>query len=337
MSKPLPLGKLSQSLLSELIQELPIESPEILIPPGIGRDAAGLQIGNKRIAVTMDPITFASNHLATYSVCVNINDVACLGCRPKWYAATLLLSPKTTEPELRKIWKELSEQLVKYQIHAIGGHTEVTDNVKAPMIIGQIIGESISDKLLDPVNGKAGDRILLWQNISIEGTALIANERKKDLQKYFSPDEIRRMQQFLENPGICVWPFVEKLLPHPDVIALHDPTEGGLATALHEIADATQCGVKIQYDSIPFLPETKHLEELLKFDPLGLIASGCLIILCTEEGEEKILEKYKDEPIVAIGKLTEAPKERVLVKDGIERDLPRFYRDEIINALDAKV
>ncbi len=324
----LKLGKLPHEFLSKLLHQLPPHGDDLIVPPGVGRDAAGLKIGDKLVAVTADPITFTVDHLAMYSIAVNVNDVACLGCRPKWYTGVLLLPPETLEKHVEIIWSELIEQLARYNIQPIGGHVEVTETVNQPVLIGQMMGEMIGDELLDPAQAKPGDKILLWQKIAIEGTALIAKEKASKLSEKFSPSEISHMQNLLFDPGICVWPFVEKLLPYVGVVALHDPTEGGVATAIHEVSEAAQCGVEIQYDALPFLPETLKLADHLNFNPLGLLASGCLLITCRPEAAEKLINGFPDEPIVCIGELIESP-DCILVRGGQAEKLARFDQDEI--------
>jgi hydrogenase expression/formation protein HypE len=334
MNKILPPGKLPSSLLTELISHLPTSGPEILVPPGAGCDAAGLMIGNKLVAVTTDPITFSTKNIATYSVCVNMNDIACMGARPRWYSATLLLPPETTEQTVREIWEELGNQLRKYDLISIGGHCEVTPAVSQPVIIGQMIGEAMGEQLLNPKAICPGDQIFLWQSAGIEGTALIATERETELKKYFSHEKLKAMQNLIHDPGICIWPFVEKLLPNDHVVALHDPTEGGVATALHELADAAACGIRVNNDVIPILPETAELAQLLKFDPLGLLASGSLLIVCRPDAVDAMLEKFKNQPMTWIGEFTEKP-DRILVRNEQETALPRYDTDEIIKAMEA--
>jgi hydrogenase expression/formation protein HypE len=315
MNTPLPLGKLSAKLLAELIPLLPTDSPEIRIPPGAGCDAGGLMIGNKLVAVTTDPITFSTRNIATYSVAINMNDIACMGCRPRWYTASLLLPPDTTEQTVRDIWTELGDQLKKYDLISIGGHCEVTAAVNQPVLIGQMIGEAIGEGLLNPHNARPGDQIYLSQSAGIEGTALIASEREAELKRFFSHEKLLFMQNLIHNPGICVWPFVQQLLPNNNIIALHDPTEGGVATALHELADAAQCGLQIDIDAIPVLPETIELAKLLQFDPLGLLASGALLVVSRMS--------LQIDGLKLIGQLTEAP----------ERNIPRYDTDEIVRAM----
>lgn len=328
----LPPGKLNPQLLQRLIAKLPEHDASIIIPPGIGFDAAGITIGGQLVAITTDPITFSTNQIGTYSVAVNINDVACLGCKPHWYSATLLLPIGTTEPMVEAIWQNLSDELKRYQIQSIGGHCEITGAVKNPVIIGQMIGEIIGEKFLSPKDGQPGDQILLWRGAAIEGTALIATEMKEYLKNHISVEKITAMQNLLLTPGICIWPLVEKLVPHAGLVALHDPTEGGIATALHEIADASNCGVAIDGDTITILPGTQELAQILHFDPLGLLASGSLLILCRPSEVDHIIDKIKDESLTRIGELTN-DSSRTMTLHGIQQNLPRFDTDEITRFL----
>ena len=332
MKKRLSQGKLPTNLLKQLLRTLPTSNPSLIIPPGIGLDAAGLKIGNQLVAVTTDPITFTTDKIALYSVVVNINDVACLGCCPCWYLGVLLLPIGTDESSVKKIWQELSFELKKYGITSIGGHVEVTPTVNQPVLIGQIIGKAVTKKLFDARNSSASDKILLCKKIAIEGTAIIAKERANDLKKFFSKTQIKKMQNLLHNPGICIWPYVEKILKIPGIIAMHDPTEGGIATALHELADASRLGINIDGDKIPILDETKTLAKILKFNPLGLLASGSLLIVCKASAVKKIIDKLGKDEVTLIGELTKE-KLKTISYNGKKKSMPRYDHDEIVRAL----
>lgn len=328
MKKELPLGKLDHKFLQKLICKLPRADKSVLIPPGIGLDAAGVKIGNRLVAITTDPITLASDEIGTYSVAININDVACLGCKPHWYLANLLLPAGTTATTVKKIWHNLASELKRYDIQAIGGHVEVTSTVNNPIIVGTMIGEAITKHFLTPKNACAGDKILLWQNIAIEGTALLAKEHSKYLQRFISIKKINAMQNLLHNPGICIWPFAQKIIPQKGIIALHDITEGGIATALHELADASGCGLKINGAHIIIRKETQELATILHFNPLGLLASGSLLIIVQKNTVNNILNTFPQNKLTVIGELTNA-KERTIYYGIKKQKLPRFDTDEI--------
>lgn len=335
MSKFLAQGKLPSTVLQRLIAGLPKHDSSVIIPPGIGLDAAGIKIGNKLIAITTDPITFTADAIGTYSIAININDIACLGCKPRWFTATLLLPLGTTENELTKIWKNLSAELKLYNIQPIGGHVEITPTVNIPIIVGQMLGEVLGNNFLDMRQGKAQDKILLWRSIALEGTSLLAKTLQNKLKKEFTKKQLQKLQNIIHDPGICIWPLVKKIVPTKGLIGIHDPTEGGLATALHEIADVCKCGLEIDHTTISIMPETNKLAEIFNFDPLGLIASGCALIVCRPNTAQTIVNKIGDKSIAVIGRLTSSPTKRILIKNGKKTTLPRHTTDEIIHALNS--
>ena len=323
MDDLLPVGKVDYRLLRDLLKELPTDHPDLVIPPGIGYDAAGIKNNSNLIAVACDPITFTVDRIGTYSVSVNLNDIACMGCRPKWYSSNLLLPQGTTALQLREIWTDLCKALRKYNVHAVSGHTEVTPAVNQAILSGHVIGEAIENRFLNPEDAKPGDELFLWQGAALEGTAILANERYDELIPFLGKEKLNRMAKFIDDPGICVWPFVEKLLPNPSIVALHDPTEGGICTAIHEVLDASKLGVEIDGDAIPILPETKELSYILRFNPLGLLASGSLLIIAKPDANLNLPK---------IGTLTDK-KERLIKRGGAPSKLPFFLQDELISAL----
>ncbi|MFA6408777.1 MAG: AIR synthase related protein [Gammaproteobacteria bacterium] len=337
MKQQLRQGKLPAALLQKLIRFLPVADQSLVIPPGVGLDAAGLKIGNKLVAVTTDPITFATNHIASYSVAVNVNDIACLGCKPRWYSGVLLLPYGASDAEsVENIWTELARELQRYGITSVGGHVEVTKAVHVPILVGQIIGEAVRDELLDARNVSPGDQILLCQAVAVEGTALLAQERAAELLPILGVDNITKIQNFLQNPGICVWPYAEKLFSIPDLIALHDPTEGGIATALHELADVAGCGLAVDCEKISVLPETKQFSQLFNFNPLGLLASGSLLIVCKPKAVDQIVQQLGANQVTPIGVFTKE-QHRKMNLCGEIKDLPRYDQDELIPALQHKM
>jgi len=98
--KVLPVGKLPIEHLRSLLADVPGRDPRLLIGPQIGEDAAVIDVGDRYLVVTTDPITFATDHIGRYAVHVNANDVAVLGARPLWFFVVMLLPEGRTTPEL---------------------------------------------------------------------------------------------------------------------------------------------------------------------------------------------------------------------------------------------
>jgi len=211
-----------------------------------------------------------------------------------------------------------------------GGHTEITCGLKRPLVVGQMLGEVEKTKLIIPEKARPGDDILLTKGIAIEGTALIARERG-ELGEHFTEEWVKRCQNLLRAPGISVVPEARIANGVAEVHAMHDPTEGGLATALHELASAARVGMIVEMGKIIILPETALLCQHLKLEPLGLIASGALLIVAPQGESNKIITALAAEGIssAVIGKIWESEKGVKLSNQGRVEDLPFFHRDEV--------
>jgi hydrogenase maturation factor len=331
-SNPLPEGKIDAEVLKGYLSELPV-GEEVIIKPGIGRDAAGIRVDSSYISVATDPITFACENIGFYSVAVNINDIVCQGCVPRWYTACLLLPTGTTRGQLKTYWQDLVEALKRWNISGVGGHTEVTPAVNTPLLCGQLIGEPYRTRLLDPAGAKPGDVIYQWRPAAIEGLALMAREHGEKLEDFVSSEDIDEFKLLLEDPGICIWPQAEFLLKSRHLKALHDPTEGGLATAVHELAEAAGCGVEIQAKKIIWPAGSEKLFKKLDIDPLGLLSSGCLLVVVAGDAAGEFEEERPDE-LVRIGELTSSKKRRLVLSGSESKELPRFNQDQLIRAFE---
>jgi hydrogenase maturation factor len=119
------------------------------------------------------------------------------------------------------------------------------------------------------------------------------------------------------------------------VSALHDPTEGGLATAIHEIAEASGLGARIDADAIPILPSTRRICQHLGLNPLGLLSSGALLIATRPDTQTAVIDALAASgiPVQRIGALTNREKGCTIIRQGEVSPLPRFDSDELARAL----
>ncbi len=339
-------GKLPADLLARLLARLP-DDPRLLLGPGIGHDAAALDLRDGRVLVAKaDPVTFATDQIGRYAVNVNANDVACLGARPAWFIATVLLPESATAELAEEIFEQLRSACGELGVLLVGGHTEITLGLEKPVVAGAMLGETTSDALVRPDGARAGDHLILTKAIALEGTALLARDVPDALnERGVAEGVIRAAARLLEQPGISVVPESvaacgvgggaggEAARP---VHALHDPTEGGLATALLELAQASGLGVRLRSADVPLLPETEAICAALGLDPLGLLASGSLLIAAAPDGCDAVREAVEAEEIDAtcIGELTSRGRDAIMDSRGQEL-LPRFDRDELARFLEA--
>lgn len=327
------LGKLPAELLAALLTRYATPDERVLVGPGIGEDAAVIDMGERSLVAKTDPITFASDEIGWYAVHVNANDVACCGARPRWFLATLLLPEHDTTAELvESIFEQMHAACAELGVTLCGGHTEITHGLARPIVVGQMLGEVDRGAHVSGAGARAGDAIILTKGIAVEGTALIAREKPAALAAVMDDAELERCAAFLRSPGISVVEDARLALEAGEVHALHDPTEGGVATGLRELADAAGLGLCVERGRLPVLPECALMCRHLGLDPLGLIGSGSLLIAAPAADAAAIVERLVAAGIAAavIGELLDpAEGQRLRGADGGFEDLPHFPRDEL--------
>ena len=329
----LPVGKLRAELLERMLGKFVPSSPRVVVGPQVGEDAAVLDMGDRYLVATMDPITFASDEMGWYALCVNANDLAVRGARPLWFLATLLLPEgATSEARAEDLFTQLGEACAELDVALIGGHTEVTAGLPRAIIVGCMLGEVDKDRLVTTSGAEEGDVLLLTKGVPLEGAAILAREHGAEAERRgVSADVVGRARDFLRRPGISVLPEARLACRAARVHAMHDPTEGGLATACWELAQAAEVGVRVYREQIPVLPEGRILCEAFRLDPLGTIASGSLLLSVSPSDADGVLAACRDGGITcaAIGKVTPASEGVALVTGGIARPMSTFPQDEI--------
>lgn len=327
------LGKLPAKLLEKLLARHVRADPSVLVGPGIGEDAAIIDMGERCLVAKTDPVTYASNEIGWYAVHVNANDVACCGARPRWFLATLLLPEHDTTPDLvEAIFEQMAGACGELDVTLCGGHTEITHGLDRPIVIGQMLGDVGHGDYVSGTGARTGDAIILTKAIAVEGTALIAREKPASLAGVMDEEEIKRCAGFLRDPGISVVKDARLALEAGEVHALHDPTEGGIATGLWELAEAAGLGLRVDRERLAVLPECSLMCRHLGLDPLGLIGSGSLLIAAPREHAPAIIERLAGAHIAAsaVGELVSADQgRRIRSADGSLEPLPRFSRDEL--------
>ncbi len=334
MSHPLyPAGKLPHADLTSLLSQYTHTHPRIIVPPSLGEDATVLDFGERYLVAKTDPITFATDAIGWYAVHVNANDIAAMGATPHFFLSTILLPATQATPELTaSIFRSIYQAADSLAIAVCGGHTEITPGIDRPIVIGQMLGEVSPENLVRSSGLRSGDDLLLSKSMGIEATALIAREKHADLvQKGYSETFINRCTAFLTDPGISVVRDARIATHAGHVTAMHDPTEGGVATGLYELATASDVGLKIDGDALVLADETRQLCDAYALDPFGIISSGALLIGCAPESTAQIINALHAAGIAAarIGQARSKDFGLRLIHDDQETDWPHFTADEL--------
>lgn len=328
-----PVGKLPASVLEKMLTRFRVHDERVVVGPRIGEDAAAIDEGDRYLIVKSDPITFATDELGWYAVVVNANDIACRGATPQWFLPTILLPEgKADEAMVEAIFTQIADACAELNIAVIGGHTEITYGLDRPILSGQMLGEVAKEKLVTTSGARVGDAVILTKGIPMEGTSIVAREKEQELrQAGISPALIERAKNYLREPGISVVKDALLAVNTVNVHCLHDPTEGGLATGLREVAIAANVGLRIIAERIPLLQEGKELLSVFGLDPMGTIASGALALTVAPGDVDALLAAFQQADIAAnvIGEVVPMEQGVTLQRGGKDTPLPTFDADEI--------
>jgi hydrogenase expression/formation protein HypE len=327
-----PVGKLPQRDLIELLAgTIRTPDPRVILGPGLGKDAAVIDFGDRYLVTKTDPITFATDEIGWYVVHINANDVACLGAIPRWFMVTLLLPEgQADRDQVDTIFQQLHGAADDLDVTIVGGHTEITHGITRPIAVGAMMGEVEPEALVRSDGARPGDALILTKRIAVEGTAILTRELRESLTDVFDREFLDRAANFLHDPGISVVEDAAVIAAAGEVHAMHDPTEGGVATGIYEMTRTAGYGAVIEADKLPFFEETQALCMHLDLNPLGIIASGSLLASVDPDDVSPILRALARHNIEAstIGFVQE--RSDIVLRDGEgQKPMPTFERDEI--------
>lgn len=291
-----------------------------------------VRFGQRELIAKTDPITFASELVGWYAVNINANDVVTMGGRPRWFLASILLPEGSTSGQAEEIFQQIESACEALSIDWVGGHTEVTHELRRPIVVGCMLGECEDRSALRTRDARPGDDLVLTKGIAIEGTAVLAREAAHALARAgVSSAHIMEAAQYLFDPGLSVVREALTAARFAGVHAMHDPTEGGVATGLWEMATAAQVGVLLYQEQVTLLHHTQLVCKALGLNPLGLLASGALLISTAPATSRSLLAALNANGVQAtvIGKMVEATEGlHVRTERGLT-PLPCFERDEL--------
>ena len=311
----------------------------MLVGPGIGLDAAAIRAGDRVLVAKTDPITFVADEIGTYALLINANDLATMGAKPKWFLATVLLPARsTTVSSITRLFHQLHTICGRLHVSLCGGHSEITDAVTRPVVVGCLLGECPSSKIVTAAGAQVGDAVLLTKGLAIEAVSILARERADEIRRRHGAHFLSRCRRYLAKPGLSVMKEAQVALASGGVHAMHDPTEGGLSAALYELAEASRVGLRIEAERIRILPETVKLCADFRLNPLGAISSGSLLICLDPAFETRTIARLRTARISAARIGTVVPKRDavMLIENNRARPFPRFAVDEVARFFQAR-
>ena len=302
------IGKLDNNLLEEIVlSRTGIRRPEVLVRPGVGEDCAVVGFGDRACVLSTDPITASAESIGTLAVHVSCNDIAARGVEPLGIMLTVLLPPETTEDDIRTIMSQAAAAAEELNVEIIGGHTEITDTVKRPVICATAIG---SGGLRPPgEEPRPGDKIMVTKGLAMEGTGIIAMEREDELGDFLTSEEIVRAKSMLDEVSVV---REGAAAGRAGFTAMHDITEGGVLGALWELCKLWSVGAVIDESLLPIDDVTRKICAHYDLDPLRLISSGSMMIFARPTQAESITDALQacESPVsvTVIGEVKPLPR-----------------------------
>jgi hydrogenase expression/formation protein HypE len=305
-------GKLSHQLLDELI------IPQLSGVPVAGQnDAALLDIGGTRLAFTtdsyvVDPIFFPGGNIGDLAVNGTVNDLAMMGARPLCLSVALILEEGFSKSDLSRILASMRAAADAAGVAMVTGDTKVVPKGKGDRIFINTsgIGAVEHGLRIDGAAARVGDQVIVNGSIGDHGIAVLSAREGLEIDSGITSD------------CAALNGLVRELLVLGDALhVLRDPTRGGVATTLKEIALQSQVSIMLSEPSLPVSPGVKGVCSILGLDPLYVANEGKLLALVAPERASEALEIMRRHPkgkeAAIIGTVTESSSGRVLMETSV--------------------
>lgn len=281
-------GRLSGDLLRQVF--LPAFANDVLSRL---EDQATLPWAGGRLAFTTDsfvvrPLFFPGGDIGTLAVNGTVNDLAVGGARPLYLSAAFILEEGLLLSDLERVVLSMKEACRRADVTLVTGDTKVVDQGKGDQIFITTAGIGVvpDGVSLSIASARPGDRILLSGTIGDHGMAILSRREGIELESILQSDTAPLGDLVRAMLAAC-----------PAIRAMRDPTRGGLAASLHELARASGVGVRIDEERIPLRREVKGACELLGLDPLYLANEGKLIAVVPAAEAENLCRAMRDHPL----------------------------------------
>ena len=291
----LKVGKLDSDLLQKIVfEKLTFRRDEVLTRPGIGEDCAVLDYGEYECVLSTDPITASIEDIGHLAVHISCNDIASNGVEPVGLLLAALLPEGTTEEDIERMMDQAGKASKELGVEIIGGHTEITKAVNQPLMVSTAVGRAIKGFSQAAKDMEIGDAIIVTKEIGLEGTGIAVTE--KDLSDVLTAAEIKEGKNMLQQVSVVREGIIAGSV---GTHGMHDVTEGGVLGGVWEMCHISGLGAEINEEDIPVSEVTKKVCSHFGVDPLRLISSGCMLIVCSEEKKNEMIKKIESGGIKA--------------------------------------
>ncbi|OIP28190.1 MAG: AIR synthase [Chloroflexi bacterium CG_4_10_14_0_8_um_filter_46_9] len=331
MSELPEIGKISPEIFNELIYpRLGAKSEAVLVGPQHGVDVGIVEIGDKVVALTTDPVFIVPEYgwerAAWFAVHILVSDAVTCGLKPEFLSIDLNLPMEMTKEQLEIMWNTIHQECDKLGISIICGHTARYENCHYPMVGGAtVISVGEKDEYVTPKLARVGDKIIITKGPAIEATGIFATMFPKLIEERFGFEFSQKAQQIFYKMSVVedALTAVSVGVREEGVSAMHDATECGIWGGLYEIAQAAGLGTQIEKERIVMEDCVQEICEVFGIDPYVSISEGTLIIACREHKAPEVVKALSQKGIKSsvVGELTKPEEGMVLIERGKEKRL----------------
>ncbi len=325
------IGKISPGVFNELIfPRLGAKSERVLVGPQAGVDVGIVEIGDKAVSFTCDPVFIVPEYgwerAAWFAIHIIASDSVTCGLRPSFLSIDLNLPMEMTRKQLEVMWDTMHRECERLGIAVICGHTARYENCHYPMVGGAtMIGVGEKDEYVTPKMARAGDKIIITKGPAIEATGIFATMFPRLIEEEFGSDFGQRAQQIFYQMSVVedAMTAVGVGVRENGVTAMHDATECGIWGGLYEIAQAADLGLQIEKELIVVEDCVTEICSYFGIDPYASISEGTLIIACREHKAWEVVQALSQKGVKSsiVGELTEPGNGMVLVSGGRKQRL----------------
>lgn len=333
------MGKLSRRELEKLLSCIKRE-PRVVVPPHPGFDSGVHLIGDKYLVVSTDPcIGVPEDWFGWLLIHYAASDVALFGAKPE-YCTINLLGPTKTKPEtFYAVMKQACAAAEELGMAIVTGHTGTYYGLSSLVGVCTAYGTVSRDRLITPDGAKPGDYVLFTKSLGLEIVINFAIAHKALAEQLFGSGRVIELSKLVPMQS-CV---KEALLLSDvgGVHAMHDTTEGGLTSALNEMAENSRVGFKIEWEKIPLSPDVWVLVDFFKLSEeqiLSMSSTGTILAAVSPEAKDKVERVLRQNNVEAsfLGVFSK-DKRRTLLRNGKEMRFPEKVDDPYERILSGKL
>jgi hydrogenase expression/formation protein HypE len=316
-------GKVDRDFFEAVLEgRLGADRDDVALGPQFGADFGLLSVGDRAVAIATDPVfvlrDLGLERAAWFAVHVVLSDVALSGLEPSHLAIDLALPPGTDPETVETIWSVVDAEARELGVSIVTGHTGAYAGAAFPTIgAGTALAVGDTDRVVRPTGARTGDRLLVTKGPAIETTGVLATVFDEALDLPAATVEAARERFFDTSP-------IEDARVASSagtITAMHDATEGGVTNALHELAHASDVGLRVDADSVPVMDGVDPLCSTLGIDPWMASSSGTVLLTAQASDSPAILEALAGSGIPAAD-IGEATAEGAVRVDGESPSIP---------------